>query len=93
VGDYDVYYVPSQTLDPYPPDFSSYINGAAVTSAIGAKSTWTQNNNQIYSNFANTGDWIKSAESFLEKVIDAGVRTALYAGDAVRQKSIINSRS
>jgi carboxypeptidase C (cathepsin A) len=34
------------------------------------------------SNFYATGDWMRSRRPALESVIDAGVRTILYAGDA-----------
>jgi len=83
-GNYNVYYVPS-TSDDYPPDFTTWINSDAVKSAIGAETTWTQSSNTIYSNFANTGDWMKSSKPALEKVINAGVRTLIFDGDAVRR--------
>lgn len=79
-GDYNVYYVLS-TDESYPPDFSKYIN--SVKTKIGAEINWTQTSQDIYSNFANTGDWMKSSIGDLEKVIDAGIRTVIFVGDAV----------
>jgi len=81
-GNYDVYYVPTLNPDPYPPSFATYINSQAVTSKIGAQSKWSETSFQIYQNFANTGDWMKTSKPQLERVINAGVRTVLYDGDA-----------
>lgn len=51
---------------------------------IGAESTWVMSSDDIYFNFADTGDWMRTSRPLLEKVIDAGVRTVIYDGDAVR---------
>ena len=77
-----MYYVLAQNPDPYPPDISSYLRSSAVTSKIGAESTWQETNRQVYSNFASTGDWMHNSRPNLETVIDAGVRTLVYDGDA-----------
>ena len=55
-----------------------------MTSKIGSKSTvtWTETNWGVNGQFAATGDWMRSARPALEEVIDAGVRTVIYAGDA-----------
>jgi hypothetical protein len=87
-GDYNVYYVLSKD-ESYPPDFSTYIN--SVKSKIGAQTTWSQSSQDIYSNFANTGDWMKSAIGDLEKVINAGIRTVLFDGDVVSFMSSVFS--
>ena len=36
----------------------------------------------MYSNFASTGDWMLNSAPDLEAVINAGVRTVIYDGDA-----------
>jgi len=36
----------------------------------------------VYNNFAATGDWMRTSRPDLEKVINAGVRTVIYDGDA-----------
>jgi carboxypeptidase C (cathepsin A) len=36
----------------------------------------------VYNNFASTGDWMHNSAPALEKVINAGVRTIIYDGDA-----------
>ena len=51
---------------------------------IGAESTWVMSNDDIYFNFADTGDWMRSSRRLLESVINAGVRTIIYDGDVVR---------
>lgn len=81
-----MYYVLSKDQS-YPPDFTTYIN--SVQSQIGAETTWTESSQDIYSNFANTGDWIKSAIGDLEKVIDAGIRTVIFDGDVVSSLSSV----
>ncbi|KAJ7890752.1 serine carboxypeptidase [Mycena leptocephala] len=80
IGAYDMYYVPSGSPDPYPPDISSYL--ASIQNDIGAEVTWQQTNLQVYDNFANTGDWMRSSLPDLELVINSGVRVLIYDGDA-----------
>jgi len=53
-----------------------------VIARIGNAHPWVQTNFGVYSNFASTGDWMRSSRWALEAVIDAGVRTVIYAGDA-----------
>jgi len=81
-GDWDVYYVPTENPDPYPPDLTSYLRSTAVTSKIGAESTWQETNDNVYNNFAATGDWMTNSRIPLQTVINAGVRTIIYDGDA-----------
>ncbi|KAL1669760.1 Alpha/Beta hydrolase protein [Schizophyllum commune] len=79
-GDWDVYYVLAKDPDPYPADITDYL--ASVSSAIGAESNWSMTNYDVYSNFAYTGDWMRNSAIDLAKVVDAGVRTLIYVGDA-----------
>jgi len=81
-GNWDVYYVPTENPDPYPPPFDKYLNSEAVTSKIGSHSTWEESNPDVFNNFAATGDLIRTSLPDLEKVINAGVRTVIYDGDA-----------
>jgi carboxypeptidase C (cathepsin A) len=53
-----------------------------VTSRIGSQGTWAESNTNVENQFINAGDWIRSSRSRLELVINAGVRTVLYDGDA-----------
>jgi len=53
-----------------------------VTSKIGSQNTWAITNNGVYFQFAATGDWMRSSLSNLEMVIDSGVHTVVYDGDA-----------
>ena len=59
-----------------------YLHSAAVTSKIGSQSIWVKANTGIYEQFAATGDWMRSSLPNLEAVINAGVRTIIYDGDA-----------
>ena len=53
-------------------------------SKIGAEVSWVDSSNTVYNNFAKTGDWMTNSRPALESVINAGVRTIIYDGDAVR---------
>ena len=66
--------------DPYPADITDYL--ASVANTIGAESKWSMTNYDVYSNFAYTGDWMRNSAIDLAKVVDAGVRTLIYVGDA-----------
>ena len=74
--------MPTANPDPYPPKLEPYLNDPAVTSKIGSQSTWIETNFGVSNQFATTGDWIRSSSSNLELVINAGVRTVIYDGDA-----------
>ncbi|KAJ7171459.1 Alpha/Beta hydrolase protein [Mycena filopes] len=75
-----IYYVPSGADDAYPPDITSYL--ASIAGKIGAELGWQMSNDDVYDNFAETGDWMRSQLPNLESVIDAGVRVLIYNGDA-----------
>ncbi|GBE84794.1 Carboxypeptidase S1 [Sparassis crispa] len=82
VGNYDVYYVLSEDPDPYPPDLTPYLNNSTLLELIGAVGQWQEVSNDVYDNFANTGDWMRNSRPNLETVINSGVRTIVYDGDA-----------
>ncbi|EIN08494.1 serine carboxypeptidase [Punctularia strigosozonata HHB-11173 SS5] len=82
VGNYDVYYVLSKNPDSYPPDITSYLSSSSLHTKIGAHATWQETNDDVYSNFASTGDWMHNSRLDLQTVIDSGVRTLIYDGDA-----------
>ncbi|RPD81699.1 serine carboxypeptidase [Lentinus tigrinus ALCF2SS1-7] len=81
LGPYDPYYVLNTYPDAYPPDLTPYLTDSALMQRIGAESTWVMSNDDIYFNFAVTGDWMRSSRPLLESVINAGVRTIIYDGD------------
>ena len=74
--------MPTANPDPYPPQLNTYLHNSAVTSRIGSQSTWVKSNNNVYAQFAATGDWMRSSLRDLEMVINSGVRTVIYDGDA-----------
>lgn len=88
VGPYDVYFVLARDPDPYPPSLSTYLGNAALKSKIGAESNWAETSDAVYDNFASTGDWMTNSRPHLETVINAGVRTIVYDGDAVRVRAL-----
>ena len=81
-GIWDIFYVPTKKPDPYPPKLNSYLHSSAITSKIGSQSKWVKRNNHVYAQFAAAGDWMRSSLRDLETVIDSGVRTVIYDGDA-----------
>ncbi|KAI0643605.1 Alpha/Beta hydrolase protein [Trametes meyenii] len=81
-GTHDVYYVLSHNPDPYPPSLDAYLGNQSIVSRIGAETEWKVFQNAVYSNFATTGDWMRNVRPKLESVIDAGIRTVVYDGDA-----------
>ena len=81
-GNWDHYYVPAMNPDPYPPPLEPYLQSSAVASKIGAYSTWLDPNYQVYFQFLATGDMGRSAKPYLEEIINYGVRTVIYDGDA-----------
>ncbi|KAH9853076.1 alpha/beta-hydrolase [Lenzites betulinus] len=82
LGPYDPYYILSGSIDLYPPDLTHYLTQQSLMKTIGAESTWVMSSDDIYFNFADTGDWMRTSRPLLERVIDAGVRTVIYDGDA-----------
>ncbi|KAF8145371.1 serine carboxypeptidase [Mycena galopus ATCC 62051] len=80
IGNFDVYYVLSGSDDPYPPDITSYL--ASIEKTVGAEVTWEETNDEVYDNFADTGDWMRTSLPDLELVINSGVRVTIYDGDA-----------
>ncbi|KAI0945689.1 hypothetical protein AcW1_001851 [Taiwanofungus camphoratus] len=83
-GNYDVYYILSENPDSYPPDLTPYLTNSTLQAQIGAESNWQETNYNVYDNFGNTGDWMRNSRPDLETVIDSGVRTIVFDGDAVR---------
>ena len=55
--DFDVYDIRAPSNDPNPPEtYSSYLLQPSVTSAIGAKATYTECPDAPYNKFSTTGD-------------------------------------
>ncbi|KAH9917411.1 uncharacterized protein B0H18DRAFT_958360 [Fomitopsis serialis] len=50
--------------------------------AHGAESTWQETNDNVYSNLADTSDWMRNSRLDLEYLIDSGVWTIVFDGDA-----------
>ncbi|KIY61341.1 alpha/beta-hydrolase [Cylindrobasidium torrendii FP15055 ss-10] len=65
---------------PYPANITDYIDSIADT--IGAESDWELVSGDVFNNFAATGDWMRNYAPQLATVVNAGVRTLIYCGDA-----------
>ncbi|EJD46926.1 alpha/beta-hydrolase [Auricularia subglabra TFB-10046 SS5] len=70
------------TSSAYPPSISTFLRNQTLMALIGAESAWQQTNNGVYSQFQSTGDWMKNSAPDLAVVVDSGVRTLVFAGDA-----------
>ncbi|PLW23121.1 hypothetical protein PCASD_15248 [Puccinia coronata f. sp. avenae] len=83
-GNRDVYDVRQVESNPYPPALIPILNDVKWKSMIGVPPTvnWTESNEDVYMDFYSTGDWMFDSSKQLERVIDAGVQTLIYAGDA-----------
>ena len=81
---WDPYYVLASAPDTFPRALEPYLDDPEVASKIGglANGRWRRSNLTIVNNFTATGDWMRTSRSDLEKVINAGVQTVLYDGDA-----------
>ncbi|KAI8868591.1 alpha/beta-hydrolase [Ramicandelaber brevisporus] len=80
-GMYDVR-VPQQD-DPYRGDYESYLQQSYVRTALGVGSaTYTQCSNSVYSNYVNSGDWMRPYHTLIPQILAKNVRVLLYAGDA-----------
>jgi len=65
--------------DPYPPNITNYLS--SIQSQVGAETTWQEANDNVYNNFAQTGDWMRTSKPYLENVINSGIRTLIFDGD------------
>ncbi|TKA65342.1 hypothetical protein B0A55_09440 [Friedmanniomyces simplex] len=84
-GGRGVYDIRHPYNDPTPPTyFIDYLNTAAVQNALGVSINYTQDSsNLVGEGFSATGDFVyRSLIVDLETILDAGVRVALYYGDA-----------
>ncbi|KAL5528101.1 hypothetical protein ACEPAF_7237 [Sanghuangporus sanghuang] len=82
LDDFDPYDVRGPLEDSYPPDPSPLLQNKAFVEKIGSKQNWTSSNGQVFNNVFSTGDDVRNFTPDLEAVINAGVRTILYDGDA-----------
>ncbi|KAF8859724.1 carboxypeptidase-like protein S1 [Acephala macrosclerotiorum] len=83
VADFDVYDIRAPSDDPNPPDtYVTYLQSSAVMSAIGAQSTYAECPDAPYEKFTSTGDDARSFLSTLSTVVQSGITTLIWAGDA-----------
>ncbi|KAI0737079.1 serine carboxypeptidase [Daedaleopsis nitida] len=73
-------YILADIFDTYPPDITLYVNDTARKARIGAEGSFEELDSGVY--FELVGEWMTNSRPTLEYVVDAGVRTILYVGDA-----------
>ncbi|KAL3447813.1 Alpha/Beta hydrolase protein [Aspergillus insuetus] len=82
-GSFDVYDVRALAQDPNPPStYSKYLLRPDVLKAIGARSVYQECPTTAYALFSATGDGSRSYLQQLSDVVQSGVQTLLWAGDA-----------
>ncbi|KAL8927941.1 MAG: hypothetical protein Q9208_002016 [Pyrenodesmia sp. 3 TL-2023] len=83
VSDFNLYDIRSPREDPNPPDtYVDYLQSSAVKKAIGAQSTYQECASTTDLEFFSTGDGARSFLSQLSDVVQKGVQTVVWAGDA-----------
>lgn len=82
-ADFDVYDIRAPSNDPNPPEtYATYLQSSAVVKAIGAQSAYQECPNAPYQKFASTGDNSRSFLAQLSDLVQNGVQTVVWAGDA-----------
>ena len=81
-GDRDQDYILADFLDTYPPDITEYANDTARKARIGAEGDFQEESSGVL--FSFQAEWMQNSRPTLESVVNDGVRTVLYTGDAVR---------
>ncbi|KAL8939637.1 MAG: hypothetical protein Q9216_003245 [Gyalolechia sp. 2 TL-2023] len=82
-ADFSVYDIRSPSNDPNPPKtYVTYLHSGAVEKAIGAKSSYQECAATSYQQFSSTGDHPRSFLPQLSDVVQKGVQTVVWAGDA-----------
>lgn len=76
----------AQVPDPFPPDITPYIESIRSTIGADPEAFFVQPSTLVYLYFLTSGDYVRSARPYLEKVINSGVRTVIYDGEAVRRR-------
>ncbi|KAH9902728.1 serine carboxypeptidase [Cubamyces lactineus] len=79
-GDRDQDYILANFTDTYPPDITEYANDTARKARIGAEGDFEEVNSGVL--FAFQAEWMQNSRPTLESVVNDGVRTVLYTGDA-----------
>lgn len=82
-ADFDVYDVRSSSNDPNPPaTYSTYLTQSSIQTKIGAKVKYQECPTAPYNKFAATGDDSRTYLGNLSTVVQSGVQTLIWAGDA-----------
>lgn len=81
--DFDVYDIREPSADPYPPEtYVAYLQRPDIMKAIGAQVTYGECPDAPYYKIANTGDDARSFLDTLSTVVQSGISTLIWAGDA-----------
>ncbi|KAJ4403432.1 hypothetical protein N0V82_010651 [Gnomoniopsis sp. IMI 355080] len=81
--DFDVYDIREPSNDPYPPEtYVAYLQRPDIMKAIGAQVTYSECPDAPYYKIADTGDDARSFLDSLSTVLQSGVNTLIWAGDA-----------
>ncbi|PLW10658.1 hypothetical protein PCANC_17821 [Puccinia coronata f. sp. avenae] len=83
-GDRSWYDARQNESNPFPPDLTPLLNDTRFKASIGVPSNvnWYDCNDDVHMDFEGGGDWMRDYSKPLERIINAGIRTLMYAGDA-----------
>lgn len=81
--DFDVYDIRQPSVDPFPPEtYVAYLQRPDIMKAIGAQVTYGECPDEPYYKIGNTGDDARSFLDTLSTVVQSGISTLIWAGDA-----------
>ncbi|KAK7701937.1 hypothetical protein SLS64_010071 [Diaporthe eres] len=81
--DFDVYDIRQPSVDPFPPEtYVAYLQRPDIMKAIGAQVTYGECPDEPYYKIADTGDDARSFLDTLSTVVQSGISTLIWAGDA-----------
>lgn len=88
--DFDVYDIRQPSADPFPPEtYVAYLQRPDVMKAIGAQVTYGECPDEPYYKIANTGDDARSFLDTLSTVVQSGISTLIWAGDAGKSRASV----
>lgn len=64
-------------IDPYTPWVGTYVGTPELAARVGTESEWVFSSEEVYADFAATGDWMRNSAPDLEKVVNHGVSSFL----------------
>ncbi|KAN0124585.1 carboxypeptidase S1 [Lactarius tabidus] len=81
--DFDLYDIRQEFYYSFPPaTYVYYLQDSNIQSRIGARVPFQNCSGQVYDEFVHSGDYARSFINSLSEVVQAGIQTVIWAGDA-----------